>query len=263
MQVPFNFVENIFGGSSQEDGAGFGVLALGHEGEILIPDLLYFEQPAVSSHIRLLQLFRSIHNGGSSDPGDSVVVSLPDPSDDCAVASLHQEVLGSVRHSLLSDHHIWLHLQNFLTHPLNLFFLHIQSFFEVFLFVELHVGHGLAFLVLEGAVQQDHSGVLNVPSLPRVGHIFVEHDSIQDAAVFQVASWYLLDLGVSFHVDLHNAPILPVDCLHGLHCQVYYQVAPLGRKLSPNATLHDLLQVIFVLNVNRDSKVFNEDTDFF
>lgn len=53
---PGSHRQDLLAGSSQQDGAGFGVFALGDEGEVLVPDLLDLEQPRPRAHVLLTQL---------------------------------------------------------------------------------------------------------------------------------------------------------------------------------------------------------------
>lgn len=95
-EVAINFVENILGGTSQENGAGLGVLALGEEckvtaqggGDIrgignwtgsrdsLVAQLVDVEESTFSAHIRLAQVIDAIHNGGPTRAGDAIVVGF-------------------------------------------------------------------------------------------------------------------------------------------------------------------------------------------
>ncbi len=43
LEVPLDLVEDVLGGSSQEDGAGLRVLTVFDEGEILVADLANLE----------------------------------------------------------------------------------------------------------------------------------------------------------------------------------------------------------------------------
>ena len=67
-----------------------------------------------------------VNNGGPTRSGDSVVVSLPEPSDS-ADACLGEEVHGKVTQALLSDHHIRLVLDDLCADLLDVVFLHLQQ----------------------------------------------------------------------------------------------------------------------------------------
>ena len=67
-----------------------------------------------------------MNNCGSAGSGDSVVVSLPEPSDS-ADACLGEEMHGKVTQALLGDHHIRLVLDNLCADFLDVVFLHLQQ----------------------------------------------------------------------------------------------------------------------------------------
>lgn len=76
MDVSLHFIKGILRATSEQNGAGRWVLGFNEVGEVLVADLLDLEQAAVISDIALLDLFWSVDDGGSSNSGDSVVVSL-------------------------------------------------------------------------------------------------------------------------------------------------------------------------------------------
>lgn len=51
LQVSLDFVEDVFGGSAQEDGACFWGFAFGDEGEVLVADLFDFEESALRADV--------------------------------------------------------------------------------------------------------------------------------------------------------------------------------------------------------------------
>lgn len=51
VQIPLNLVQDIFGRSTEKDGAGLWILAFGKEGEVFIADLGDLEQAAVRSNV--------------------------------------------------------------------------------------------------------------------------------------------------------------------------------------------------------------------
>jgi len=65
MQVSLDLIEDILGGTSENDGASGWVLAFLEEGEIVITDLLDLEDSALCSNIRFLELLGPVNNGGS------------------------------------------------------------------------------------------------------------------------------------------------------------------------------------------------------
>ena len=67
---------------------------------------------------------------------------------------------------------------------------------------------------------------------------------------FDHSAWDLLDLRVSLDVNLDVITFLTVDGLHGLDCEVGDKVAPLRGELGADAGGNDLLEVVFILDVN-------------
>jgi hypothetical protein len=141
MKVSLDLIEHVLGRASEHNGACLGALALGHEGEVVVADLLDLEEAALGADVAVLQLLGSVGDGGAGHSRHAVVVGLADSADDRAVAVLEQEVLGGVAHSLLRDHYVRLHSQDVLAHLLNLLLFHHQSLLEVVFLSELHVCH--------------------------------------------------------------------------------------------------------------------------
>ena len=67
-----------------------------------------------------------VNNGGPTGSGDSVVVSLPEPSDSTD-ACLSKEMHGKVTQALLSDHHVRFVLDDLCADLLDVVFLHFQQ----------------------------------------------------------------------------------------------------------------------------------------
>jgi hypothetical protein len=74
-QVSINLVQDIFRGTSEENGACFWVFALGNEGEIFVADFLNLKESA-SSYVGFSEVVDSVDNCCSSGAGYSVVVCL-------------------------------------------------------------------------------------------------------------------------------------------------------------------------------------------
>jgi hypothetical protein len=83
-----------------------------------------------------------------------------------------------------------------------------------------------------------------------VGHVLVEHDTIEHNAVLEKATWNLLDLGIALNIDLNVVTLLTVDSLDSLDGEVNDEVAPLGGELGADAAADDLLEVSLILDVN-------------
>ncbi len=94
-----------------------------------------------------------------------------------------------------------------------------------------------------------------------MGHVLVEHNTVEHDAVFEETTWNLLDLGVALNVNLDEISLLSVDGLDRLDSQVDDQVAPLGGELGADAGADDLLEVSFVLDVDGLAKGLGDADD--
>lgn len=75
--------QDFLAGSSQQDGAGFGVFALCDEGEVLVSNLLDLKQAGAGSHVLLTQLISTAGDASPTCPEEedndiSVNSQLPD-----------------------------------------------------------------------------------------------------------------------------------------------------------------------------------------
>lgn len=250
MQVALNFVKDILAGTSEEDRASLGILALSHEGEVIVADFLDLEESAHSADVALLKLLGTVDDGGASATSNSVVVSLTKTTEDSDVTHLEQVVLGSVRDTFLGDDNIGVELEDGLTHAFDLNLLHSERLLEISSIGELHGGHGLSLLVLKGAIEEDNTGVADHAAHIGVGDVLVEHDTVENDAVLEHTAGNLLDLGVPLGVDLNVLTVLLVDSADGLDGEVDDKVAPLGSELSANAALDNLGKVSIIRHVN-------------
>ena len=66
VQIALNFVEDIFGCTTEEDSASLRFFTFSHESEVVITDFPYFEESAVSADIAFLELFGSVSNGSTA-----------------------------------------------------------------------------------------------------------------------------------------------------------------------------------------------------
>mmetsp|Transcript_76262 Transcript_76262/g.123249 ORF Transcript_76262/g.123249 Transcript_76262/m.123249 type:complete len:388 (+) Transcript_76262:451-1614(+) len=220
LEVALDLVEHVPGGAPQEHRAGLGILALRQEGEVLLPELLDLEHAALGAHHALGELLRAIANVSTCHTSNAVVVSLADAAD-AGDTALEQEVLGQVGDALLRDHQVRLHLQDIFTDLLHLLFLLHEQLLPVRLLGDLDVCLALSLLVLQGAVEQNHARVLDLPAHAWVSDVLVEHDSVQHAGISQLAALDLLDLGEPLDVDLLAAIRLhDANGLRGLDGQV-------------------------------------------
>lgn len=51
LEVSLDFIEDIFGGPAEDDGASFGDFAFADEGEVFVADFLNLEEAALGSHV--------------------------------------------------------------------------------------------------------------------------------------------------------------------------------------------------------------------
>ena len=251
MKVSLDLIEDILGGTSEEDGASLGVLALSHEGEIVITNLLNLKESALGTNIRLLKFLRAVNNSGTTDTSNSVVVGLTDTTDDCAVSVLKEEVLGSIANTLLGNDDVGLNSKDILTHLLDFLFFSLKSLLEIVFLCEFHVSHRLTLLVLKRAIEENNTRVLDDSSHSGVSNILVEHNTVQNLALFEETTWDLFNLGVSLNINLDVVTFLAVNSLDSLDSEVNNEVTPLGRELSADARRDNLLEVSLILNINR------------
>ena len=80
LQVTLNLIKDILGGTSQKNGTGLGILALGKEGKVLITDELNVEETTSGTDVSLTDILNSVDNGSTGSSGNSVVVTLSDSS---------------------------------------------------------------------------------------------------------------------------------------------------------------------------------------
>lgn len=250
MQVALNLVEDVLAGTSKQDRASLGVLTLSHEGEVVVANFLDLEEATLGADVTLLDLLRAVNNGRTRAASHSVVVSLTQTAEDSAVALLEQVVLSSVRDTLFGDDNIGSVLQDSSAHSLDLDLLHGESLLEVGGISELHGGHGFTLLVLEGAIEEDDTGVADHAAHIGVGDVLVEHNTVKHLAVLNHAARNLLDLGVPLGVNLDVLAIHFVDSADSLDGKVNDEAAPLGSELGADAAIHNLGQVLVVLHVN-------------
>lgn len=76
LQIPFDLIEDILRSAPKENSTGFGVLALSHEGEILVSELLDFEFPSEGADVGFFEFLGAVYDGGAAGAGEAVVVAL-------------------------------------------------------------------------------------------------------------------------------------------------------------------------------------------
>lgn len=82
MEISLHLVKHIFRSAPQHDGTGSRGFALHEVGKILVTNFSDIKQPALSSHVGLLNFLRSVDNLGIRDPSDSDIVSFSDSAND-------------------------------------------------------------------------------------------------------------------------------------------------------------------------------------
>mmetsp|Transcript_26210 Transcript_26210/g.73547 ORF Transcript_26210/g.73547 Transcript_26210/m.73547 type:complete len:209 (+) Transcript_26210:330-956(+) len=130
LQVALHLVEHIPGRTTQDHRARLRVLALSHEGEILVADLLDLEEATLSADHGLYELLSAVANMRTCDPRDAIVVCLSDTPNHRDVG-LQKEVLRQVRNTLLGDDHVGLHPDDIIANLLHLVLLLLQQLFPI------------------------------------------------------------------------------------------------------------------------------------
>lgn len=95
LQVTLDLVQDILGGTAQQDSAGLGSRALAHECEILVTNLLNLKETAAGTNVGFLDVVDTVNDSGTSGTGDTVVVGLTDAAESSDVV-LDQEVLCEI-----------------------------------------------------------------------------------------------------------------------------------------------------------------------
>lgn len=170
--------------------------------------------------------------------------------------SVQEEMLGKIGDSLFSDDDIRLELKDGSAEGLNFNHLLLESISHIAFLFQFHIGVRLTLLVLKGTIEQDDSGVLDNSSHSWVGKILVEHNSVQDTAVFQGSSWDLFDLSVSLNFEVK---FIKVSSSHdgsgGLERKISNKTSPSGGELGSNAGAENLVDFLIVIKVNLNSEV--------
>jgi len=76
LQVALDFVQDILGRATQQDGTGLRGLALAHECEVLVTNLLNLEQTAAGTDVGLLDIVDAVDDGGTGGTSNTVVIRL-------------------------------------------------------------------------------------------------------------------------------------------------------------------------------------------
>ena len=167
MQVALNLVQNVLGGSAEQDGASLGVLAFCEVSEVLVTELGDLEQTALGTNVGGGCGEDRVDDGGTGGSCDTVVVCLAYTADSCDVG-LNKEMLCKIwltlvmllynrldvltADTLFCDNEIGLQGNDRVTHSLHLLLLDLQYPVPILLFADLNVCLTFALLVLECAV---------------------------------------------------------------------------------------------------------------
>ena len=250
VEVALHFVQDVPRRAAEDDGARLGLLAVDEEGEVLLAQLLHLEQTGTGADVLLLELLDAVYDGGAGGSRDAVVIRLSHPSKR-GDARFAEVVRGEVAEALLGDHNVGLERGDLRAHALDPVLLHLEQHRPVLLLGDLDVGLVLTLLVLEGAVQEHHAGVLD-PARHPAGRddILVHHHALQHAAVVDATAGDLLNLGVLLDVNLLGAvAVVHRDAHHGVERQVTHERAEARGVLGADARgddVHELLAVVHV-----------------
>ena len=94
-EVAVDFVEDVLGRPTEEDGARLGFLTLSEEREVLVADLLNVEEAALRADICLTQIFDAINDCRANGARETVVVCFANAAKGGDVR-LVEEVLGVI-----------------------------------------------------------------------------------------------------------------------------------------------------------------------
>lgn len=165
--------------------------------------------------------------------------------------------------TLLGEDKIRLEFDNLLAHGLDLLLLNLQDPVPIRILGDLNVRLTLSLLVLQRAIQQDDPRILN--SSPHLGmrHVLVDHHTVEHARILNLASWDLLDLGVSLDVDRFGAVLVPRHRSNRLQCKLAHHVAPAGDELGADGGLDEREHFGFVGRIDRNGDGVDDDQGFF
>ena len=187
LQVTVDLVEDVLARPTEQDCARLGRNTLVKEREVLVTELLDVEQPAPCADIGLSEVVDAVDNDSADSTCDAVVVALADTAQ-CGDASLEKMVLRKVADALLGEDEIRLDGDDRLAHAGDLLLLDVECAFPICLTAEFHVGLGLAFLVLEWAVEKNDTWLLDPAAHLGMRDVLVEHDTAENARLLDRAT---------------------------------------------------------------------------
>lgn len=151
-----------------------------------------------------MEVVDAVDDCSSGGACDAVVVGFADAAEGGDVV-LDEEVLGEIGDALFCDDEVGFQGDDGVGHSFNLLFFDLQDAVPVFFFRDFDVGLGLPLFVLQGAVKEDDTRILDSPSHFGVRNVFVKHDAVEDFAVFNLAAGDFLHFGIAFDVDFFLA----------------------------------------------------------
>lgn len=147
-----------------------------------------------------MEVVNAVDDCGSRGARDAVVVGFADAAKSSDVM-LDEEVLRQVRDAFFCDDEVGFQGDDGVGHGFHLLFFDLQDAVPVFFFRDFNVRLRLSLFVLQGAVKEDDTRILDAPPHSGVRDVFVKHDAVKDSAVFYLAPGDLLDFGVAFDVN--------------------------------------------------------------
>jgi len=116
------------------------------------------EKSTSNTNIRLPNILHPINNCRSNSPSNPIIIRLPNTSKRSDIR-LDEVMLRQIRDTLFCDDEIRFEFQDFIAHGLDLLFFDLKDFIPVCLLCNFDVGLRFAFLVFEGTVKQDNTGI--------------------------------------------------------------------------------------------------------
>jgi hypothetical protein len=238
------------------------------------------EETALSSDIALAKVVDTVDDGSAGSASDTVVVRLANATNGGDVG-LDEVVLGEIccrvvsgllterkrekgrtRNTLLGENEIGLELDNLLAHGLDLLLLDLQDAVPVRFLGDLDIRLGLPLLVLERTIKEDDPRVFDTAAHLGVGDVLVEHDTVEDLRVLNLASGNLLDLGVALEVDRLVAVLLARNDANSLEGELAHHVRPPGDELGADGSLDEGKHLVLVRGVDRDGDGLDDEESF-
>lgn len=80
--------------------------------------------------------------------------------------------------------------------------------------------------------------------------VLVDHNTVQNLAVLDLASGDLLNTGVPFDIDLLLAAHVGGNCANSLECKAAHQLRPPRNELCANGRVDDPVHLFVVVHIN-------------